>query len=186
MKTCPPIKQCVYSKTHFGHPVLKKVEIKVKTWILFYEYKCLFMVYKFHIVILVYEIHKMCTNRQLWAWVNLIKSDCYHNQDVHSTITRTAYYLKDWWSTSHVHNRLFHGTMGHECFMAVHGACERVYNFWKHIISCSSSQGLYSLSGRTSSARSREDSKLRYSGLNLSHRSEIWQAPRQHRCREAY
>ena len=34
-------------------------------------------------------------------------------------------------------------------------------------------------------ARSREVSKPRDSGLNIFHRSEIWQAPRQHRCRDA-
>ena len=32
---------------------------------------------------------------------------------------------------------------------------------------------------------SREVSKPRDSGLNISHRSEIWQALRQHRCQDA-
>ena len=43
-------------------------------------------------------------------------------------------------------------------------------------------QGLYSLSGRTSDARSREVSKPRNSFLNFSNRSEIWQAHRQQCC----
>ena len=38
-------------------------------------------------------------------------------------------------------------------------------------------QGLYSLSGKTLIARSREASKPRDSGLNFSNRSEIWQHP---------
>ena len=43
-------------------------------------------------------------------------------------------------------------------------------------------QGLYTLSGKTSY---REISKPRDSGLDFSNRSEIWQAPRQQRCRDA-
>ena len=66
MKTCPEItiKQCVYSEIHFGHPVeiwTSKSEIPIKTWILFDVYKCLYTVYKFHIIF----VHKMYTNRQL-------------------------------------------------------------------------------------------------------------------------
>ena len=49
----------------------------------------------------------------------------------------------------------------------------------------SPSQGLYSLSCKTSTARSREVSKPRDSGFDFSNCSEIWQASRQHRCRDA-
>ena len=42
-----------------------RVEIPVKTWTLFYMYKCLCMVYKFHIAIFVHKIHEMYTRRQL-------------------------------------------------------------------------------------------------------------------------
>ena len=44
--------------------------------------------------------------------------------------------------------------------------------------------GLHSLSGRTSTRRSRKVSQPRYSGLDFSNRSEIWQAPRQQRRRD--
>ena len=47
----------------------ERVEIPVKTWILFYVHKCLYTVYKFHIAIFVYKIHKMCTSRQLWDFI---------------------------------------------------------------------------------------------------------------------
>ena len=42
-----------------------RVEIPVKIWISFHMYKCLCSVYKFYIAIFVYEIHEMCTSRQL-------------------------------------------------------------------------------------------------------------------------
>ena len=42
-----------------------KVEIPVKTWILFHVYKCLYTVYKFHIAIFMYKIHKICTSKQI-------------------------------------------------------------------------------------------------------------------------
>ena len=45
--------------------------------------------------------------------------------------------------------------------------------------------GLYSLSGRSITARSREVSKPRDSSLKISNCSESWLAPRQHLCRDA-
>ena len=68
MKTCPQIiiKQYIYSKNLFGHPIISgKIWNSIEIWILFYVYKCLYTVYKFHIVISVYKIQKMCTSRQL-------------------------------------------------------------------------------------------------------------------------
>ena len=46
-------------------------------------------------------------------------------------------------------------------------------------------RGLYPLSERTFTAKSREVSKPRDSGLDFFNRSEMWQAPRQERRRDA-
>ena len=53
------------------------------------------------------------------------------------------------------------------------------------LASATSIQGLYSLSGRTLTTRSREASKPRDSSLDFSNHSWIWQAPRQQRCRDS-
>ena len=45
-------------------------------------------------------------------------------------------------------------------------------------------QGIYSLTGHLT-ARSREVSKPRDSSLDFSNRSDLWQTPRQRRCRDA-
>ena len=46
--------------------------------------------------------------------------------------------------------------------------------------------GPYSQCGESFTTRSRDISKPRYSGLNLSNRSEIWQTHRQHGCRDDF
>ena len=76
------IKQCVCSKYHFGHPIIQgwTWNSTKKTQLLSYVYKCLYTVYKFHIVIFVYKKHKMCTSRQLWSKVDWYLNTTKHNK----------------------------------------------------------------------------------------------------------